>query len=69
MTRLMISGFAAVALLAAVTLRSHSISTERSATTTGMASLKKTPAAVGLDGLPIEDFEDLSLVFSAPAKP
>jgi hypothetical protein len=69
MTRLIISGFVAVALLAAVTMRSHSISNERYAATTGMASVKKSSAAVGLDGLPIEEFEDMSLVFSAPAKP
>jgi hypothetical protein len=67
MTRLMISGFVAVALLAAITMRSYSIPTDHSAAT-GTASLKTSPAGVGLDGLPIEDFEDMSLVFSAQAK-
>ncbi|XIA63530.1 hypothetical protein ACFIOY_31210 [Bradyrhizobium sp. TZ2] len=41
MKRLLISGFVAVALLAvATTLRSYSISEDRSAMTMGMASLK-----------------------------
>jgi hypothetical protein len=67
MKRLLISGFVAVALLAvATTLRSYSISEDRSAMTTGMASLKKSPAATTL---PVEEFEDMSLVFSTPAKP
>ena len=69
--KLLISGFVAVALLAfATTLRSHSvISTERSTVTTGVALSKKSPAAAGVTRLPIEEFEDMSLVFSAPAKP
>jgi hypothetical protein len=71
MKRLLISGFVAVALLAvATTLRSHSImSTDRSTVTTGVASPKKSPATTGASKLPIEEFEDMSLVFSAPAKP
>jgi hypothetical protein len=71
MTRLLISGFVAVALLAvATTLRSHSIvSTERSTVTTGVALSKKSPAAAGVTRLPIEEFEDMSLVFSTPTKP
>ena len=70
MKRLLISGFVAVALLAvATTLRSHSImSTDRSAVTTGVASSKKSPAVAGVNKLPTEEFEDMSLVFSAPAK-
>ena len=70
MKRLLISGFVAVALLAvATTLRSHSImSTDRSAVTTGVASSKKSPAIAGVNKLPTEEFEDMSLVFSAPAK-
>ena len=70
MKRLLISGFVAVALLAvATTLRSYSISSERSLVTTGVALSKKSPAAAGVTRIPIEEFEDMSLVFSAPAKP
>ena len=71
MKRLLISGFVAVALLAvATTLRSHSImSSERSTVTTGVALSKKSPAAAGVTKLPIEEFEDMSLVFSTPTKP
>ncbi len=69
MKRLLISGFVAVALLAvATTMRSYSISSDRSAVTTGVASLKKSPATAGVNKLPTEEFEDMSLVFSAPAK-
>ena len=57
-------------LAVATTLRSHSIiSTERSTVTTGVALSKKSPAAAGVTRLPIEEFEDMSLVFSAPTKP
>ena len=70
MNRLLISGFVAVALLAvATTLRSYSISSDHSGVTTGVASLKKSQATAGVSRLPIEEFEDMSLVFSAPAKP
>jgi hypothetical protein len=71
MKRLLISGFVAVALLAvATTLRSHSIiSTDRSTVTTGVALSKKSPAAAGVTRLPIEEFEDMSLVFSTRTKP
>jgi hypothetical protein len=70
MKRLLISGFVAVALLAvATTLRSHSIiSADRSTVTTGAAQSKKSPAAAGVTKLPIEEFEDMSLVFSTPVK-
>jgi hypothetical protein len=70
MKRLLISGFVAVALLAvATTLRSYSISSDRSLVTTGVALSKKSPAAAGVTRLPIEEFEDMSLVFSTPTKP
>ena len=70
MKRLLISGFVAVALLAvATTYRSHSIiSAERSTVTTGVALSKKSPAAAGVTRLPIEEFEDMSLVYSTPTK-
>lgn len=70
MKRLLISGFVAVALLAvATTLRSYSISSDRPVLTTGVALSKKSPASAGVTRLPIEEFEDMSLVFSTPAKP
>jgi hypothetical protein len=70
MKRLLISGFVAVALLAvATTLRSYSISNDRSFVTTGAALSKKSPAAAGVTRLPIEEFEDMSVVFSTPTKP
>jgi len=71
MKRLLISGFVAVALLAvATTYRSHSIiSAERSTVTTGVALSKKSPAAAGVTRLPIEEFEDMSLVYSATTRP
>jgi hypothetical protein len=70
MKRLLISGFVAVALLAvATTLRSYSISSDRPLVTTGVALSKKSPAAAGVTRLPIEEFEDMSLVFSTPTKP
>ena len=69
MKRLLFSGFVAVALLAvATTMRSYSISHERLTVTTGVALSKKSPAAAGVTSLPIEEYEDMSLVFSTPAK-
>ena len=44
------------------------LSDERAKVTTGAALSKKSPAAAGVTRLPIEDFEDLSLVYSTPAK-
>ena len=69
MKRLLYSGFVAVALLAiATTMRSYSISHEHSTVTTGAALSNKSPAAAGVTRLPIEEFEDMSLVFSTPAR-
>ena len=69
MKRLLFSGFVAVALLAvATTMRSYSISHEHPTVTTGVALSKKSPAAAGVTSLPIEEYEDMSLVFSSPAK-
>ena len=66
MKRLLISGFVAVALLAiATTMRSYSISYGPTVTT-GAALSKKSPASAGVTRLPIEEFEDMSLVFSTP---
>jgi hypothetical protein len=68
MKHLLISGFVAVALLAAATtFRSHSIiSNERSEVTTGM--VKKSSAPAGVNKLPVEEFEDMAFVFSTPMK-
>jgi hypothetical protein len=70
MKRLLISGFVAVALLAAATTqRSHSImSADRSDVTHGLAPAKKSPTLAGVGPLPVEEFEDMSFVFSTPAK-
>ena len=67
MKRLMISGLAAVALLAAATtmLRSHSPSTDHPVAT---ADTTSPPAAAGANKLPIEEFEDMSLVHSTVPK-
>lgn len=69
MTRLLISGFVAVALLAATSLlHLRSPSDDRlAAMTTGMASAKKSPSAAAR--LPIEEYEDMSFVFTAPPHP
>jgi hypothetical protein len=62
-----ITGLVAVALLAATTaaatMRSHSASVVRAA---GMMSLPDT--AAGVNKLPVEDFEDMSLVYSTTTK-
>ncbi len=70
MKRLMISGLAAVALLAAATtmLRSHSPSADRPVGAADMASLQQSRIATGSNKLPTENFEDMSLVFSTAAK-
>jgi hypothetical protein len=70
MMRLMISAFAVVALLVAATtvLRSHSSATSSSAGTAGMMSVQELHAAAGVNKLPIEEFEDHSLVYSAAPK-
>ena len=65
----MIAGFTAVALLAAaITLTwSHSVSADRHAAGLNGTSqqLHGTP---GANKLPVEDFEDMSLVYSTPPK-
>jgi hypothetical protein len=71
MKRLLNLGFVvvALALLAfATTWRSHSPSDDRSAFTTGSASAKKSTAVAGVSKLPVEEFEDMSLVFPTPTK-
>jgi hypothetical protein len=70
MKRLLISAFAVFALLAAATtvLRSHSSATSFSVGTAGMMSVQELHGAPGLNKLPIEDFEDQSLVYSTAPK-
>ena len=65
MKRLMISAFAAVAVLAAAAtmLRSHSLST---APTLKTAAQETSPTDA--NKLVAEEFEDMSVVFSAPPK-
>ena len=70
MKRLLISGFAATALLAAATtmLWSHSLSSARSIAAAGTTSSQELHTAAGASKLPIEEFEDMSLVYSTAPK-
>lgn len=70
MKRLLISAFGVFALLAAATtaLRSQSPAAGFSAGPVGMMSVQELGAAAGLNKLPIEEFEDLSLVYSTAPK-
>lgn len=70
MNRLMISGFVAVALLAAAItmLPLPSLLGYRATATTGMASSQQRQTSTVVNKLPIEEFEDMSLVFSTPPK-
>ena len=65
MKRLMISAFAAVAVLAvaATMLRSHSLSTSAAVKTSQQQS-----NVTDANKLVTEEFEDMSVVFSAPPK-
>ena len=70
MKRLLNSALVVVALLIAATamVRSHSPATNFSVGTAGMMSVQEIGAAAGLNKLPIEEFEDQSLVFSTAPK-
>ena len=70
MNRLIIAGFAAIAVLAAATtmLRSHSLTGSQAAATTGMAPSQQRQGSTVVNKLPIEEFEDMSLVYSNPPK-
>jgi hypothetical protein len=70
MNRLIIAGFAAIAVLAAATtmLRSHSLTGSHAAATTGMASSQQSQTSTVANKLPIEEFEDMSLVYSSSPK-
>jgi hypothetical protein len=67
MKRLMIPAFAIFALVAAATAmqRSHS---NISAGTAAMPSLNELHTAAGANKLPIDEFEDMSLVYPTPTK-
>ena len=62
MKRLMISALASIALFAAATAMQRSA--ELSAGTVGMPSLQDLHTAAGVNKLPIEEFEDMSVVYS-----
>jgi hypothetical protein len=66
----MISGLAAVALLAAATtmLWSHTPSTGNPVGSVGLGTLQGPHTAAGVNKVPIEDFEDMSLVYSTATK-
>jgi hypothetical protein len=66
MKRLMISAFVAVALFTAATtmLRSHTPAAGRVIESADMMSLRELHAAPDVNKLPIEEFEDQSLVYS-----
>ena len=68
MKRLMITTFTAVALFAAMTAMLWSPSTKLSAGTAAMPSLNQVHIAAA-NKLPIEDFEDMSLVYSTVKMP
>ena len=70
MKRLMISAFAVVALFAATTATAMlwSPSTKRSAGTAAMPALQELHTAAGVNKLPIEEFEDQSLVYPTVTK-
>jgi hypothetical protein len=65
MNRLIIAGLFAIAVLGAATtmLRSQSPTGSQAAATTGMASSQQRQSK-----LPIEEFEDMSLVYSTATK-
>jgi hypothetical protein len=69
MKGLMISAFAAVALLAAVaTMHSRSSSVDISLGSAAMPSLLELHTAAGVDKLPLQEMEDQSLIFPTEAK-
>ena len=69
MKHLMISAFAAIALLAVATsmLRSYSPSTDRIGAP-GMPSMQALQSTADVNKLPTEEFEDQSLVYSRVPK-
>jgi hypothetical protein len=68
MKRQIISALVAIALIAAGTAMQGSPSTELSGRTAAMPSLREFHTAAGANNLPIEKFEDMSLVYSTITK-
>jgi hypothetical protein len=68
MRRLMIFAFATVALFAAATAMRRSPPAELSAATAAMPSLQQLHTAADVNKLPVEDVEDMSLVYSTVTK-
>ena len=68
MKRLMISAFTAVVLIAATTAMLWSHSSQLSTGTAAMPSLQELHTAAGVNKLPVEEFEDMSLVYSTATK-
>jgi hypothetical protein len=70
MKQVVISAFAAIALLTAATtmLRSHSPSSDRLVGAAGMPTLQQLQSSADAKKLPAEQFEDQSLVYSTVAK-
>jgi hypothetical protein len=70
MKRLMISTFATIALLVAATtmLQSYSAATNHPSVTAGKMSLQDLQKVVDVNMLPIEEFEDQSLVYSTTTR-
>jgi hypothetical protein len=69
MKRLMIPTFAAVALLAAATAVLWSPSAKLSAGIVAMPSLYELHTVAGINKLPVEDVEDMSLVYATVTHP
>jgi hypothetical protein len=63
MKLLIISALAAVALFSTVTLRSHTPAMQSSFATADVMSLQALTSAVDVSRLPIEEFEDLTLIY------
>jgi hypothetical protein len=70
MNRLIIAGLFAIAVLGAATtvLRSHAPAASQAAATPGMASSQQRQNSTAVNNLPIEEFEDMSLVYSTAPK-
>jgi hypothetical protein len=68
MKHLMIPVFALVALIAAAAAMVWHPSTKLSAGTTAMPSMQELHTAAGVNKLPTEDFEDMSLIYSTVTK-
>jgi hypothetical protein len=68
MKRLMIPAFGGVALIAAATIMLWSHSTKPSAGPVAVPALQELHTAAGVNKLPIEEFEDQSLVYPTVTK-